>query len=48
MGDRIKNGLKEQGVDTQILPDRQWAALSDNIKIFCITTIIQDAILMAR
>ena len=31
---------------TEILPDRKWIHLSDNIKVFCITTVIQDAILL--
>lgn len=46
MGARIKNWLIEQGYDAKTLPDRQWVNLSDQIKIFCITTIIQDAILL--
>ncbi len=46
VGSRIKNGFIEDGFETEILPDRKWIHLSDNIKVFCITTVIQDAILL--
>ena len=46
VGGRIKDGLNAKGYDVEIVPDRKWFSLSDNIKIFCITTSIQDAILL--
>ena len=46
VGNRICIGLKEAGFHVSILPDRKWVEISSNIKIFCITTIIQDAVLL--
>jgi hypothetical protein len=46
VGGRIKDGLNEQGFDVEVIPDRKWFKLSDKIRIFCITTVIQDAVLL--
>lgn len=43
---RIFNDLKPDGYDLTILPDRQWVKLSDNVSVQCITTRLQDAILL--
>lgn len=43
---RIFNDLKPGGYDLTILPDRTWVPLSKNVKVQCITTRIQDAILL--
>lgn len=43
---RILRDLEPSGYHVTILPDRKWVSLSDNIRIQCITTIIQDAILL--
>jgi hypothetical protein len=45
MGGRMKAGLNQRGFDVKIIPDRKWVNLSRNIKV-CITTVIQDAILL--
>ena len=46
VGGRIGTGLREAGFQVSVLPDRKWVEISSNIKIFCITTIIQDAVLL--
>jgi len=46
VGSRIFNDLNNLGFDVEILPDRKWVELSKNIKIQCITTYIQDAVLL--
>ena len=46
VGGRIKDGLNEQGFDVEIIQDREWFKLSSNVRIFCITTVKQDAILL--
>jgi len=46
VGARIAKSLMENSFDITILPDRQWVDLSSNVKIMCITTHIQDAILL--
>ena len=46
VGSRICKGLIEKKYDIEVLPDRKWLQLSKNIKVMCITTIIQDAILL--
>jgi len=43
---RIFKDLQPGGYDLQILPDRQWVRLSDNVQVQCITTRIQDSILL--
>lgn len=45
-GSRIFDDLTEFGFNVQTLPDRRWIDLTDNIKIMCITTHIQDAVLL--
>lgn len=42
---RIFNDLKAD-YDVTILPDRKWVDLSENIRVQCITTRLQDAILL--
>jgi hypothetical protein len=46
VGSRIYKDLTPGGFNVTILPDRQWVTLSDNVKIHCITTRIQDSILL--
>ena len=46
VGSRIFNDLDNLGFNIGILPDRKWVQLSENIKIQCITTYIQDAVLL--
>jgi L-ascorbate metabolism protein UlaG (beta-lactamase superfamily) len=46
VGSRIAKGLMEKKYDIEILPDREWVVLSKKIKIMCITTYIQDSILL--
>ena len=46
IGSRIYKGLIQKKYNVEILPDRKWVQLSKNIKILCITTVIQDAILL--
>lgn len=46
VGSRISNDLEKRNYAIEVLPDRKWVQLSEKIKILCITTIIQDAILL--
>ena len=46
VGSRIYKDISPNGFDVTILPDRQWVPISDNVKIHCITTKIQDSILL--
>ncbi len=46
IGSRIYKDLIKENFTVDILPDRKWVQLSANIKVLCITTIIQDAILL--
>ena len=46
VGSRIYEGLIQKKYSVDILPDRKWVQLSKNIKVLCITTIFQDAILL--
>jgi hypothetical protein len=47
VGGRIYKDISPNGFDVTILPDRQWVPLSeDNVEIHCITTKIQDSILL--
>ena len=46
VGSRIAKALMDDEFDVSILPDRKWVTLSPNTKIMCITTCIQDAILL--
>jgi hypothetical protein len=46
VGSRIYKDITPNGFDVTILPDRQWVTLSDHVKVHCITTRIQDSILL--
>ena len=46
VGSRIYQDLCKKDFSIQILPDREWIDLAENIKVMCITTIIQDSILL--
>ena len=46
VGSRIYEDLLQKKYSVDILPDRKWVQLSKNIKVLCITTVIQDAILL--
>jgi hypothetical protein len=45
VGSRIYKDVSPS-FDVTILPDRQWVTLSDHVRIHCITTSIQDSILL--
>ena len=45
-GGRIQTALSEKGFAVDILPDRRWVQLSARVRVMCITTVIQDAILL--
>jgi len=46
VGGRIEHDLRTQGFEVTILPDRQWVDLSPRIRVFCISTNIQDSVLL--
>ena len=46
VGARIAKTLMNDQFDVSVLPDRKWVNLSPNTNIMCITTCIQDAILL--
>jgi hypothetical protein len=46
VGGRIFNDLTPGGYQVTVLPDRKWVTLSDNVRVHCITTRIQDGILL--
>lgn len=46
VGNRIYDGLTEQGFDITVLKDKVWNRLSDNINIMCLCDYNQDAILL--
>src|SRR6476469_2307538 len=46
VGSRIHKDIAPNGFDVTILPDRKWVTLTDNVKVHCITTRIQDSILL--
>lgn len=46
VGGRIATDLRKQNFEVRVLPDRRWVELSPNIRIFCISTMIQDSILL--
>lgn len=45
-GQRILTGLQEEGYDVEVLKDRQWTRLSENVRIMSIADYIQDSILL--
>lgn len=46
VGGRIKNDLENDGFKAEILPNREWVKLSENIKIMCICDYYQDAVIL--
>ena len=46
VGSRILKDLTPGGYNVTVLPDRKWVSLPDNIRVHCITTQIQDAVLL--
>ena len=48
VGSRIYDDLCKKNFNIQILPDREWIDLSENIQVMCITTILQDSILLMK
>tara|TARA_E500000178_G_scaffold343833_1_gene391197 strand:+ start:1248 stop:2606 length:1359 start_codon:yes stop_codon:yes gene_type:complete len=46
VGSRIYDDLKIKDFSINILPDRKWINLTSNINLMCITTIMQDSILL--
>ena len=47
-GERIKTDLESQGFVVSVLKDREWMQLSPRIRVLCIATLIQDAILLVE
>ena len=45
-GSRIYTDLEKKDFDIKILPDRKWVNLTKNINLMCITTVMQDSILL--
>jgi hypothetical protein len=46
VGSRIYHDLENKDFDIKVLPDRKWVDLTSNIRVMCITTIMQDSILL--
>lgn len=46
VGARIKNDLTNDGFKCEVLPNRQWVTLSENIRIMCICDYYQDSIIL--
>ncbi|MBI3344777.1 MAG: MBL fold metallo-hydrolase [Gammaproteobacteria bacterium] len=46
VGERIYQGLKEQGYDVHTLRDREWYQLSPHVRALCISDFNQDAVLL--
>ncbi|NNE62547.1 MAG: MBL fold metallo-hydrolase [Gammaproteobacteria bacterium] len=46
VGSRIAKWLSAKQFDIEILPDREWVQISAEIKVMCITTHIQDSMLL--
>jgi hypothetical protein len=46
VGGRIKRDLEALGFQVRVLPDRKWTALSERVRLFCISDYIQDAALL--
>ncbi len=46
VGRRIQKDLQDEGYDVQVLPDREWVQLSPRVKVFTITTWIQDSVIL--
>jgi hypothetical protein len=47
VGKRIQDDLKGQGHEVHVMKDRQWYPLSKNIRVYCISDLNQDAVLLA-
>ena len=47
VGNRIRDDLVQQGYDVRVLKDRTWVPLSDRIRIYCISDMNQDGVLLA-
>ncbi|MCE3227629.1 MAG: hypothetical protein K0S32_2180 [Bacteroidetes bacterium] len=45
-GNRIYNGLKQEGYKVKTLKDKVWYPLSPKIKVMCFSDIFQDAVLL--
>ncbi|MBT3992870.1 MAG: MBL fold metallo-hydrolase [Gammaproteobacteria bacterium] len=46
VGSRIYDDLCGKDFNIKVLPDRKWLDLTKNIRVMCITTILQDSILL--
>ena len=46
VGSRIYSDLQKKDFSIKILPDRKWVSLTQDITVMCITTIMQDSILL--
>ncbi|HLA11556.1 MAG TPA: hypothetical protein VJ023_13295 [Pyrinomonadaceae bacterium] len=45
-GGRIRDDLRKEGYDVEVLANRQWVRLSEHIRLLCISDYYQDAILL--
>lgn len=46
VGGRIRRDLEKDGFNVQILPDRRWVTLSENIRVMCVADLGQDSVLL--
>lgn len=47
VGNRIRDDLIQQGYDVRVMKDREWYPLTDRIRIYCISDMNQDGVLLA-
>lgn len=47
VGNRIRDDLVQQGYDVRVLEDRRWYPLTDRVRIYCISDMNQDGVLLA-
>lgn len=45
VGSRMNNDMRQQGLATQVLPNREWVQLSPRIRVMCVSDYNQDALL---
>jgi hypothetical protein len=45
VGARMYNDMRQKGLATRILPDREWVQLSPRIRVMCVSDYNQDALL---
>ena len=45
VGGRMNNDMRQQGLATRVLPNREWVQLSPRIRVMCVSDYNQDALL---